>query len=385
MVMMQTSVQNKKRILIFSTAYLPHIGGAEIAIKEITDRLGDEFEFDLITSKLGSLNGFERIGNVNIYRMGVGIPIVDKLVLAICGVFCIWKLQKKHVYDCFWIVMVSFAGWSAIIHNFLSNKKMPIVLTLQEGDSKEHLKKSRFGLINWSWKVFMRNTSKLTAISNYLIDLAKRYGYKGEAFLVPNGVDIKKFSIFNFQFSKKDLGFKENDVVLITTSRLVKKNGIDDVIEALRLLPENVKFIIIGSGRLEKSLKFKVQSLKLGNRVKFLGEINHDDIPKYLHASDIFIRPSLSEGMGNSFIEAMAAGLPVIATPVGGIPDFLADGETGLFCEVNNPKSIAQKVGEYTDRPDLMEKVKFNARKIVQEKYDWDLIVEQMRSKVFKI
>ena len=84
--------------------------------------------------------------------------------------------------------------------------------------------------------------------------------------------------------------------------------------------------------------------------------------------------------MGNSFIEAMAAGIPVIGTRVGGIPDFIKDGETGLFCEVNSPQSIAEKVTEYMNNPKRTNKIVETAQKLVREKYDWDLIAEKMKN-----
>jgi glycosyltransferase involved in cell wall biosynthesis len=102
-------------------------------------------------------------------------------------------------------------------------------------------------------------------------------------------------------------------------------------------------------------------------------------MPQYLHISNIFIRPSRSEGLGNSFLEAMAAGIPVIATPVGGIPDFLKDGETGLFCEVDNPRSIAQKVEKLLKDKESREYIVKNARKMVEEKYQWEAIAERMK------
>jgi glycosyltransferase involved in cell wall biosynthesis len=100
---------------------------------------------------------------------------------------------------------------------------------------------------------------------------------------------------------------------------------------------------------------------------------------QYLQASDIFIRPSLSEGFGNSFIEAMASGIPVIATPVGGIVDFLTDGETGLFCEVKNPRSIAQKVEKLIKDRESREYIVKNAKKMVEEDYAWTNIVGEMK------
>jgi glycosyltransferase involved in cell wall biosynthesis len=102
-------------------------------------------------------------------------------------------------------------------------------------------------------------------------------------------------------------------------------------------------------------------------------------MPPYLQISDIFVRPSLSEGLGNSFLEAMAAGLPVIATPVGGIPDFLKDGETGLFCEVDNPQSIAQKVEKLLKDRESRDYIVRHASEMIREKYQWSMIAKKMQ------
>jgi len=106
-------------------------------------------------------------------------------------------------------------------------------------------------------------------------------------------------------------------------------------------------------------------------------------MPKYLKISDVFIRPSLSEGFGISFIEGMVAGLPVIATPVGGITDFLVDKETGLFCEVRNPKSIADKVNLLFEDKSLREHVINGGMRMAMERYDWNLIAKMMKENVF--
>jgi glycosyltransferase involved in cell wall biosynthesis len=363
------------RVLIFSTAYFPFIGGAEVAIKEITDRLGD-IEFDLITARLDSqLPKTEKIGSVNVYRIGPGVPLLDKLLLPFLGALKARELNRIKRYDFFWGMMVTFATGAAYIANWLQ-KKVPIVLTLQEGDSEEWLRHRWFGLLDLSWRMALKKTDKLTAISHYLLNRAKRLGFKGESHLVPNGVDIQRF----YNPNPKKLG---DDVTLITTSRLNIKNGIADVIEALKLLPPNVKFKIIGAGELDAELKHLTRKLNLENRVEFLGLITPDKIPQHLHQADIFIRPSLSEGMGISFIEAMAASLPVVATPVGGIPDFLKDGETGVFCEPNDPQSIAAAVNKLISDRELVERIRGNALKMVKERYDWDLVAREMKERVF--
>ena len=91
----------------------------------------------------------------------------------------------------------------------------------------------------------------------------------------------------------------------------------------MKLLPKSVSFLVFGLGPDKEILEQLSKSEGVTDRVRFLGQINHSEMPKYLKVSDIFIRPSLSEGFGISFIEAMAAGIPVIATQEGGIADFL--------------------------------------------------------------
>jgi glycosyltransferase involved in cell wall biosynthesis len=140
----------------------------------------------------------------------------------------------------------------------------------------------------------------------------------------------------------------------------------------------NWRLEIAGDGPLRPSLKKLAQDLKIADQVVFLGQVHPDEIPKLLTRAHIFVRPSCSEGLGSSFLEAMAAGLPVIGTPVGGIPDFLKDGETGLFCEPGNPKSIAAAIKRLLDDASLRERLAINGQKLVREKYDWSLIAQQM-------
>ncbi len=376
-----------KKILIFSTAYYPFVGGAEVSIKEITDRLSD-FEFDLITGRFKrDLPKSEKVGNVNVYRLGFGLPVLDKLLLPFWGAIVVNRLQRKNAYLAFYCVMATFASGAAYLYNIFSGQRVPIILNLQEGDSEEHFGNRWFGLINFSWRMALGRTAVLTALSRFLGDRAKRFGYKGEVKIIPNGVDTIRFELKAWSLEernqiRKDLELKENDIALITTSRLVKKNGVGDVIGALADLPSNIKFVICGVGELEESLKLKAKSLKVEDRVIFAGNVSQDILPKYLKASDIFIRASLSEGFGISFIEAMASKLPVVATPVGGITDFLKDGETGYFCKPNNPESVAETIKRVLADPNKNAVVE-KAHRMVLEKYDWDKIVPEI-GKVFE-
>lgn len=372
----------KKRILIFSLAYFPHVGGAEIAIKEITDRLGGEYDFDLITLNLGKkLPKNEKIGNVNVYRIGNPFPKeIQKYLFPLTGFWQALTLSSQNKYDAIWCVMVSYHFISALFFKLI-NPNTPLILTLQEGDPISHIK--RRALPVWPlFRLLFSKASVIQAISKYLGDFALNMGANCPVEIVPNGVNIEHFSR---EYKEKPLDKKAGDIFLITTSRLTHKNGVADIIESLVHLPKEVKLIILGTGELEEKLKEKAHALSVFNRVSFLGYVPHDILPAYLHQSDIFIRPSYSEGFGNSFVEAMAAGLPVIATQVGGIVDFLEEGRTGLFCEVKNPKSIAYQVELLMHDPKLYKRLVINGYTMVKEKYTWDKVAIEMKSRIFSI
>lgn len=386
----------KKRILIFSLVYYPRfIGGAEVAIKEITDRISPEdIEFDMVTLRLDSnLPRFERIGNVNIYRVGWSsvqktssdsLPWylhLNKYLLLFTGFLKASALHKKNKYNATWSLMATYNSFAALFFK-LFHPKVPFIFTLQDGDPISYLKKRALPLYPLFKMIFTR-ADHIQCISNYLADWAKEMGARCPVTVVPNGVDFALFSrtdpVQALDSMKKELGKSAEDIFLVTTSRLVVKNAVGDIVDSLQYLPKNVKLIVIGTGYQHDMLVKKSVDISVSDRVKFLGNIEHKKLPTYLQVSDIFIRPSLSEGFGNSFVEAMATGIPVIATPVGGIVDFLKDGETGLFCEVSNPKSIAQKVEKLMKDKESRDYVVANARKMVMEKYDWDLVAGNMQ------
>ncbi len=380
----------KKRVAIFITAYIPMISGAEVAVREITNGLED-CEFDLYCAKLDkNLSNKEKIGNVFIHRIGVGYTI-DKFLLPFFAFFKALKEHRKNPYDLIWGVIASHGSLGALF--FKMTTGTPFLLTLQEGDSPEHInRRTRF--FRPLFRKIFKEADYIQSISYYLKDWAKSQGAKCPIEIVPNGVDIEKFSqnftIEELESLRQDLGIYKSDRVIITTSRLAPKNAIADAIKAVKEFnffyrKFKLKFLIIGKGALENELKELVKVLRLEGQVLFLEYKLQEEIPKYLKISDIFIRPSLSEGFGNSFIEAMAAGIPSIATPIGGIVDFMQDNATGVFCEVNNPKSIAEKINLLLSDDNLRQEIIKNGKALVEEKYAWSIIVAQMREIFDKI
>src|SRR3989344_1751371 len=331
-----------KKILIFSLAYYPRVGGAEIAVKEITDRISD-IEFHLITLRFSPRDlAEEKLGNVMVHRVR-GPKFLFPFAAALkARVLC---RQKK--FDAAWAMMSYMLLPIVLLRLF--NIGLPYVLTLQEGDTKHHM----FGrarilpflpLINFGF----RHAAVVQAISTYLGRWARERGFCGPLEIIPNGVDIKRF------FLPAQAGgnpIPHEGIVLITTSRLVYKNAIDDIIRALARIQQDVILLVLGIGPDEQKLRMLAQKLDVSARVEFLGHVDHKELPHYLHSADIFVRPSRSEGMGNSFVEAMAAGVPIIATQEGGLKDFI-NADVAWPVEKNSPEQITQAVKKILADPE---------------------------------
>ena len=397
----------KKKILIFSLGYYPlPVGGAEVALKEITDRISpDEYEFHMVANRYNSeAPKEEQIGNVLVHRIGLttkdpDIADLRKLPLHLNKLFFQWngfwaakKLHKQYQFDGIWAMMAHSTGVPAARFK-AAFPNVHYVQTLQEGDPPEYIEQKMKPLKKWFDRAFT-TPDTFQVISSFLGTWAKSKGFAGEPVLIPNAVNTGHFtqtySEAELQAARAELGKKPGDVFLVTTSRLVKKNATDDVIKAIAQLPENVHFVVYGTGPDEVMLRELTAKLAIENRIHFLGHIEHAVMPKYLKACDIFIRPSRSEGMGNSFVEAMAAEIPVIATQEGGIADFLFDEvknpdkeTTGWAVAADSPEQIAAAVRDIMERPEKVSAVTKTAKAMVIAKYDWDLIAAQMKEKVF--
>ncbi len=388
--------KKKKKILIFATTYHPFVGGAEVAVKEITDRLGGDFDFDMVTARLDKkLPEFEKLNNINIYRVGTSFGIKKQIPRHLTNFLYIFygfkkagELHKKRDYNLTWSIMAAYAGAIGLFFK-ITNQKIPFLLTLQEGDDPSYIK-SRLGWYKEPiWRLLFKKADMIQVISNFLEKWAKKNGSTSPIVVVPNAVNVKHFSQNYSSKELKDLksqlGKRQNDQYIITTSRLVSKNAVGDIIKSLNYLPDSFKLLILGDGPDREELEVLTKKQRVENRVKFFGTVDYAEIPKYLKISDVFVRPSLSEGFGNSFIEAMASEIPVIATPVGGIVDFLKDKETGLFCEVQNPRSIADQIRWLEENVSQKEDIIKKAKRMVVKKYDWQKVTKDMKAKVFNI
>ena len=232
---------NKPKILIFTLAWKPLLGGAEIAVQEIAKRLTGDFQFDLITYKFDKAwSETQVLDGVNVYRVkGFG----GKYFYYRQALKKAKELQKLNNYDLVWGLMGSHGGLAA--WNFKKiNRQVKYLLTEQTGDSNLF-----WWLRTWWWrpvfKKIYQQADGIQVISKYLENMVKNYGYQGKIWVVPNGVDICD-KIINNDELRSELGFSASDKIILTVSRLVKKNAVSGIIRSLEFLPTEYKLLIIG-------------------------------------------------------------------------------------------------------------------------------------------
>jgi len=199
-----------------------------------------------------------------------------------------------------------------------------------------------------------------------------------------NGVDAGKFSPRQDDAQLGDLAppglLPENAVVVGTVGRLAKVKNQQLLIEAVGylftkrpILRGTLRLVLVGDGPLKLQLVDRVKQLGISDVVWFSGDRN--DVPVLMQLMDIFILPSLAEGISNTLLEAMASGLPVIATSVGGNVELIEEGVNGRLVPVNNVVAMADAVAELIDDPALRQSMGEKGLALVRTTFNWEKTV----------
>jgi glycosyltransferase involved in cell wall biosynthesis len=205
---------------------------------------------------------------------------------------------------------------------------------------------------------YLEKCQHIITPSDSIRELLRENGVEGDITTIPTGIVLKPFRQADGDVIRKERGW-ENDTVLISVGRLAKEKSFDTLIEAAAIVmrdhPE-VRLALIGGGLEERSLKKLAQELGIAGRVDFAGSVPYEEIPNYLKAADIFCFASTTETQGLVTMEAMAAGLPIVAVDATGTHDALTNGKEGLLTE-NNSKALGQAINEIVTNPELREKL----------------------------
>jgi glycosyltransferase involved in cell wall biosynthesis len=269
-------------------------------------------------------------------------PILDA-----CALLALWRLLRRerpaivHTHTSKAGAVGRLAAWLA---------RVPVVIHTPHG----HIFYGYYGTV--ASAIFRLLERLLAKITDRIVTLTDRgaqehvrYGIAGaEKFAtIHSGIDLAHFRSVQVDpaVKRKELGLPPEGLIVGTVGRLVPIKGLEWLLKAAsRVLAEfpQACFVIIGDGPMLGELMQLTSKLGIGLRMVFVGA--REDVPECLAALDLFVLPSLNEGMGRVLLEAMAVGCPVVATRVGGIPDIVADGTTGLLVPPRDDRALAEAI-----------------------------------------
>ena len=197
---------------------------------------------------------------------------------------------------------------------------------------------------------------------------------------VHSGINLEGFSNLSVEpgAMKKRLGIPKGNIVVGTTGRLTHVKGHGYLIEAAGKILDvrlDTTFVFLGDGELLNELKDMVTKLDIEENVKFLGW--RDDVAEVMSVFDVFVLPSLNEGMGRVLVEAMALGKPIVASDVGGIPDLVVNGENGFLVPVGDVGALADAINRLIQKPGMRKKMGRCGKKIAVD-YSADAMVQKI-------
>ena len=358
------------KILIISHEYPPIGGGGANACYYLAREFaGKGHSVTIITSNYQNLSEKVVENNITVIRVNSKRKYIDHCTFEEMFSYLMkaWPVAKKseciNKYD----VCVTFFGIPGGLLNLgLTWKyRLPYIIRFGGGDIPGAQKRYKYiykliaPIIRKIWK----NAGGLVANSEGLKQRAREFYDKKDIEIISNGVDT---TFFCPKQQKKD----SDEIQILFVSRLIEGKGLQFVLPELKQIQKQVEkkihLTIVGDGPYRESLEKIVRDEQLENMVFFAGQKEKKEVIPFYQSSDIFILPSLSEGMPNVVLEAMACGLPVIMTPCGGSKELIH--ENGYITSI---EEFGQTLCRLCKDEDLQEKMGQKSRQIVEQKFSW--------------
>ena len=257
---------------------------------------------------------------------------------------------------------------------FVQPRHIPYLISLHGGDVPGFVKGEQTLLHVLALpfnKWIIRHASRVVAVSNSLAVAAQRRLGALTCAVIPNGVEPGPVPVAR---STNSGHFR-----LCCVARLNDWKRIDLLIKSLCDLP-GVTLNIVGTGRSEESLRRLTRQLNLNGRVMFSGHVSDSDIRGHLDNADAFALPSIGDSFGIVFLEAMAAGLPVVAARACGVPEVVRDGVNGILAEPNDLVSLTEAIRYLKRNPERRLQFAEASRQIAVSDFSWDAITERYAS-----
>ncbi len=381
-----------KKVLFFNYEYPPLGGGAANATKYILKEFSrrNDLRIDLVTSAIGDKYTREQLGkNIVIHRLPIGKK-PDTLNYQTKGELLkyFWKsywfgrkLLRKNKYD----LTHSFFAVPCGVVSYLFKKqyKIPYIVSLRGSDVPGYSERfqSLYKIITPIIHLVWHNAKAVVTNSKGLTELAQKSDSKQRFLEIVNGVDTEFYKP-----GKRTVIDRQKEFRILLASRLTRRKGFRYAIEAFAKLvkkyPQITMRIAGGEGNATKELKEQVQKLKLEDKIKFTGLYNKDESAEIYNWADVFVMPSLNEGMSNNLLEALASGLPVLMTPTGGAEELVWDGQNGYLIKMKDVDSIVEKLEILIKNPQKCDEFGQASRKIAEE-MSWAKVAEQY-AKLYK-
>ena len=356
-------------------------GGAEFAAYCLALEMAKKNEVNVFTTSIDSKNSFEDYAGVDVHRYGTKFRIDAGNVS-----FGLFTKPMSHDTD---IVHAHFSTPPGEIAGARCAKKknVPFVLTYH-GDWQESfgglIRRTALSVYNrYLLDKLLSRADVIISPSEHYIDESKFLGkYRDKIAVIPNGIEIEDFDIpLSKEECKVKLDLPPNKNMILFVGNLTPYKGPDVLVKAMPMIVEeipDVELMFVGSGEMRADMEKLSKKLGVENYVKFAGFVEERLKPLYYRAADVFCLPSTmsTESFGIVNLEAMACGVPIVASKIGGIPDVIKDGENGLLIPPKNPEALADAIIYLLENRDVRDKMGYNGRKKVGF-YSWEMIVEK--------
>ena len=365
------------RILIINSEYPPIGGGAGNASAHIAaqfEKLGHKVA--VVTSRFGKLPHREQDKNITVFR----VPSIrrrqdrsnplEQIIFLLSASF--WTLSlvphfRPNATLAFFGVPSGAVAW--LIKMIY---KVPYVISMRGGDVpgfRPYDFHFYHKLISPFLRIIWKNASAVIANSNGLRQLAHAFESRFEIPIIPNGVDLELY---------KTVERDRSSPRLLSVGRIVHQKGLDLAMHALGGLKGfDWEWRIAGDGPQMAALQSLAQELGIEDRVFFLGWQAREQILESYRQANLFLFPSRHEGMPNAILEAMASGLPVIATCIAGNEELVVEGETGFLVPPEDVEALQDALKKILSDPALRQQMGGASRRRVEANYSWESTAQQ--------
>ena len=351
-------------------------GGGQAAFNISRELVRMGLDVFVLTSKFNGAKDRETIDGIKVMRVPVArrrisFTSTPEMLTFILSAFptLVNVLRKKRID-----IIHTFFGLPSGVLSFLAKKIFAVPYIIRMGGSDVpgfnpyRLKVSLKAFTPFLLRIW-QDAAILIAVSHGLRSLALKADPGANILVIPNGVDTQKFRPVPI------LNRMENNILFV--GRLAsQRKGVQFLLQAVRKLNEEnlpCRLTVIGTGPHKPRLEKMTRDLNLKN-VKFLGYVPNERLPTYYNEADVFALPSSSEGMSNVILEAMACGLPVVATNVGGNPELVDDGKTGLLVPPENADALYDAFLQLLLGKEKGKKMGMLGRKKIKHFFTWNRI-----------